>query len=641
MAEPVVVDNLENSQAETPLSLQRALTFTSMFEMRVTLSAQRPAAREGLVRLTFHELNQRANALARFLVAQGAGPGDRVALALGRSVDLLVAMLAVVKAGAAYVPLDPMHPPQRTAFILEDSDATLILLEPRGFGELPPGGRPVVDLGDEAVRADLSMRPVHDLIDRDRVRPLRPDDPVYLIYTSGSTGQPKGVVIEHRSLVAYLRRGLTSYAGLRGRCLWHSTLAFDATVTTVHGSLVSGGELHIGDLDGCCGVEHPQEDITFIKITPSHLPLFADITDPPWPTVELMFGGELLRIEAARQAALAGATLIHHYGPTETTVGCIDLRIPAVEELGDGPVPIGRPMPGVTVYVLDQGLKPVAEGVAGELYVSGAQVARGYWRQPELTAARFLDCPFEPGERMYRTGDLVRRRPDGLIEFIGRADDQVKIRGLRVEPAEIETAVLACPGVRSAAVLAHSSPDHSSRLVAYLVVDEGTTWAGVRALLREKLPAHMVPSQAIMLRSLPLTVNGKTDRAVLQALDVLEPAPEDATAPPTPEAQNDRSADAPGPDEERERLREMFATILNLPTIGPDEDFFDIGGDSLLGLRLLARVRAVFGMKIAARKFLDEPTVSGMARLLWPGPGGGTQNSVPTGAVKLTKGGSL
>jgi amino acid adenylation domain-containing protein len=547
--------------------------------------------------LTYRELLARADGLAARLVAAGAGRGRVVAFALPKSVHIAVAVLGVLRAGAAYLPVDPDYPGERITYLLGDAAPVCVVTTPELAYRLP-GTVPVVTV-DEVTGPPVPV-------------PVTGGDAAYLIYTSGTTGRPKGVVVEHGNLAHYVARAVVAYPGLRGRTLLHASMSFDATVTTLHGALAAGGRVHIGELDGY--------GYTFLKVTPSHLPLLAELPGT-WPAEELMVGGELLLGSTVREwrERFPRATLVHHYGPTEATVGCTDLRFAPGNPVPDGPVPIGRPMWNTRAYVLDAALNPVPPGVTGELYIGGAQVARGYWRRPGLTATRFVADPFTAGARLYRTGDRARWTHDGLLEFHGRADDQIKIRGFRIEPGEIQAVLARQPGVATAAVVVRDR----RHLVGYAVAERGRTLdpGGLRARLAETLPAHLVPDAVVVLGELPLTVHGKLDHAAL-------PAPEIATG-----------GRAPGTDAER-LLARLFAEVLELPEVSADDGFFALGGDSIQSMRLASRARAA-GLRIAPRDVFEHQTVAALAAVAVPAttntaadPRAGTGPVPPTPAMR-------
>ncbi|MEU5949325.1 amino acid adenylation domain-containing protein [Micromonospora sp. NPDC047465] len=558
-------------------------TLVAEFERQAAATPTATALVRDGVSLTYAELNAAANRLARTLVARGAGPETRVALALPRSVELVVAILAVLKSGAAYVPVDTGYPAGRIAYLLADSEPALVLATPDTAG-LVLAGALVLDGpvdGDDA-----------DLTDADRVAPLRPGHPAYVLYTSGSTGRPKGVVVEHRAVTAYLAWARDTYPGLAGTALLHSPVSFDLTVTGLLGPLTAGGTVRLAAIDeaGARVGDRP----AFLKVTPSHLPLLdAELS----PTTDLVIGGEALTAEqlADWRAAHPGVAVINEYGPTEATVGCVAARVAPGEELPAGAVAIGRPTWNTGVYLLDAALNPVPPGVAGELYVAGDQLARGYLRRPGLTAERFLPCPYgPPGQRMYRTGDLARWRADGTLDYLGRRDNQVKIRGMRIELGEIESALLARPDVREAAVVVRTDSGEPT-LVGYVVgaADE----AALAADLARELPAHLVPAAFVRLDALPLTPNGKLDAAAL-------PAP--ATAP---------AADAfVAPRTDAEALvAEVYADILQVDKVGALDDFFALGGNSLRGMRAMARIRAEVDVDLPMRALFSTPVVADLA----------------------------
>ncbi|MGB2569966.1 non-ribosomal peptide synthetase [Micromonospora citrea] len=540
------------------------------------------------VRLTYAELNAAANRLARVLVARGAGPETRVALALPRSAELLVAVLAVLKAGAAYVPVDTGYPAGRIAYLLADAEPALVLALPETAALV--GGDPV--LLDGTTGADRSDA---DLTDAERTAPLRPEHPAYVLYTSGSTGRPKGVVVEHRAVAAYLAWARDTYPGLAGTALLHSPVSFDLTVTGLLGPLTAGGTVRLAAIDS------PQARAggrpSFLKVTPSHLPLLDGELSP---TGDLVIGGEALTGEqlAGWRAAHPDVAVVNEYGPTEATVGCVAARIGPGEPVAAGPVPIGRPTAGARVYLLDAALNPVPPGVVGELYVAGDQLARGYLRRPARTAERFLPCPYgPPGQRMYRTGDLARRRADGTLDYLGRRDDQVKVRGMRIELGEIESAMLAHPEVREAAVAVRADSGEPTLVGYHVGTAEETHLA---AELARELPAHLVPTAFVRLEALPLTPNGKLDRAALPAPAAT--ASGDGYVPPRTDAET--------------LVAEVYADILQVEKVGAHDDFFALGGNSLRGMRAMARIRAEVDVDLPMRALFSSPVVTDLAAVI-------------------------
>ncbi|QLE70304.1 amino acid adenylation domain-containing protein [Streptomyces rectiverticillatus] len=600
-----------------------ATTLPKLFEDQVARAPGSVALAYGDVTLTYGELDARANRLARHVIGMGAGPEDVVAVALPRSVELVVVLLAVLKSGAAYLPLDPDQPRERAEFILGDVQPLLLVTDINTGSGVPDTGafrRVVVD--DPETERMLNGYPVESPTDPDRTTPLLPAHPAYFLCTSGSTGVPKAVVVEHRSLTNYVVWARDRYGGVQGVSLLHSSLAFDLPVTGLYTSLVSGGCVRIASLEE--GESEGEGEgsgfgagaglpVTFLKGTPSHIPLLMALPDGYSPAEQLVLGGERLVGEALSEwrRRHPGVAVVNHYGPTETTVGCADYWIGPDDALPPGPVPIGRPIGNAQVFVLDGVLQPVPVGVVGELYVGGAGLARGYARRPGLTAERFVASPFgPPGTRLYRTGDLVRRRGDGNLEFVGRVDHQVKVRGFRVEPGEVEAALVRHPDVAQAVVIAREDRPGDCRLAAYVVPvsERDCPPDPLREFVRQQVPDYMVPAAFVILDELPLTRNGKLDRKSLPAPEYVPAG--DGRAPRTPQ---------------EEALVELFAEVLRVETVTIDDDFFAVGGHSLLAMRLIARVRAVLGAELGIRTVFQAPTVAGLAKRLGPAVAAGAR----------------
>jgi amino acid adenylation domain-containing protein len=575
------------------------VTLPELFEAQVARTPDAPAVVQAGVTISYAELNARANRLARLLIDRGAGPERLVAIAMPRSADLIVAVLAVLKSGAGYVPVDPAYPADRIGFLLADTRPVAVLTTVLA-GQGLPGGTPRVALDDPEIVAALPRLPDGDLAGAERSGQLRPSSPAYVIYTSGSTGRPKGAVIEHRSLVNYLAATAEGYPSAARGALLHSPVSFDLTVTALFAPLVSGGCVVVADLEGAEGAGGG--GFGLVKVTPSHLPLLGQVAG--WAAEgDLVVGGEALSGGMLREVRVRYplVTVVNEYGPTEATVGCVRFWVRPGEELPAGVVPIGRPMGNTRAFVLDGGLGLVPPGVAGELYLAGAQLARGYLGRPGLTAERFVACPSGgPGQRMYRTGDLARWNGAGELEYLGRVDDQVKIRGFRIEPGEVEAVLAGLPGVAAAAVAVREDQPGDRRLAGYVVPAGGAVLdpAVLRAAAGRALPGYMVPAAVVVLEALPLTGNGKLDRRAL-------PAPEYA-------AGGGRS-----PATARERaLCDVFAQVLGLDRVGAEDSFFDLGGHSLLATRLVSRVRAVLGVELAIRAVFEHPTPAALAQVL-------------------------
>ncbi|MFG1644974.1 amino acid adenylation domain-containing protein [Amycolatopsis sp. NPDC049252] len=574
------------------------VTLGELFEAAVARTPDAPAVVDvdGSV-VSFTELNTRANRLAHRLRASGVGCESIVGVCVGSGVDVLVALLGVVKSGGAYLPLDPAHPVERLAFMTADTAAGVVVTERALTGTVSSffdGGIVYVD-GDESAGYP-AVNPV---------RVNAPGNLVYVMYTSGSTGVPKGVMISHRGLVNYLWWAVEGYglAGDRG-AVFVGSVAFDLSVPNFFLPLIGGKDVTLlpdGDdaLPALAKLLTGEHDFSLLKVTPGHLDVLRGLVgeDASVGSVRtFVVGADEVRPETvvAWQRVAPGARIIDEYGPTETVVGCSTYLIgddfdPSV------PVSIGRPIGNTRMYVLDDSLDVVPVGAVGELCIGGLGVARGYWGRPGLTAEKFVPDPVT-GERMYRSGDRARFRADGNIEFLGRADDQVKIRGYRVEPGEVEARLLTHEAVSEAVVDARADATGRRRLVAYLVTDGGRAVdpGEVRDFVARALPEYMVPSAWLVLDKLPLTAAGKVDRRSLPAPDEVA----DATA-------------APRTGTER-LLAGIWAQVLELPAVGVHDDFFALGGDSLIAIRVAAAARAG-GLPVSVRQVFEERTVAALA----------------------------
>ncbi|ULR48216.1 non-ribosomal peptide synthetase [Streptomyces deccanensis] len=582
-------------------------TVPALFEERARRHGELPAAASDGVELTFAELNADANRLARLLVEAGAGPERFVALALPRTAHFLTAVLAVHKAGAAYLPLDPDAPAERTADVLADAGPVLTLTT-REYAATLPSGIASLSLDDPGTRDRIAAQDPADLTDADRLSPLTPRHPAYVIYTSGSTGRPKGVVITHETLGnLFHSHRETLYgpaieaAGRRHLRVGHAwSFFFDAS-----------WQPQLWLLDGHCvhvlseEVRRDPELVTeavlrhrfdFLEVTPSFFAQMADsglLQGGDCPLAVVGVGGEAVPVALwKRLSELPGTEAFNLYGPTESTVDALVGRVRDSER----PL-VGRPVAGTRAYVLDDRLRPVPPGVPGELYLAGGGLARGYLGSPGLTAERFVADPFGPaGSRLYRTGDLARWTTDGRIDYLGRADDQVKIRGFRIEPAEIEAALTAHPEVGQALVTVHQEGPRKL-LVAHVVPvpDTAPEPAALRAHVAGLLPDHMVPAAVVTLERFPQLANGKLDRSAL-------PAPDFAAL---------SSGRAPATAVE-ELLCAVFAEVLGLEQVGVDDDFFALGGDSIVAMQLVGRARAA-GLRISPRLVFRHRTVAALA----------------------------
>ncbi|MEV8532241.1 amino acid adenylation domain-containing protein [Streptomyces sp. NPDC051211] len=575
-----------------------AATLPELFEAQATRTPDGDAVVFGDTVVSYRELNERANRLAHRLIGLGVGPEQFVALAVPRSVEMVVALLGVVKAGAAYLPIDPGYPADRIEYMLADGDPALVLTTAAVADRLPAGERPVIVLDQD----EDGTYPATDPSDADRTAPLTLDRPGYVIYTSGSTGRPKGVVVSHRGIASVAgthvdRLGL----GPGSRFLLVVSISFDVSMADIVMTLSSGAALVVPGPDQQAVGQELYDLITRYGVTHTDLvaPMLASLPDGDLPTLRgFVVGGEALPADMVERWS-PGRTVMQVYGPTETTVVATmsDPLSPAPQA-----PPIGRPIWNARTHVLDAGLRPVPVGVPGELYIAGSGLARGYWQRPAMTAERFVADPYgPPGSRMYRTGDLVRRRQDGNLEFLGRVDHQVKVRGFRIELGEIETVLARHPGVAAGAVVVSEGAGGVKRLVGYAVpaTDAGLDPAEVRAFLAGALPDYMVPTVVVVLDALPLTPSGKTDRKAL----------------PEPDFGTVVAGRAPRTALEKE-LCAAFSDVLGLPEVGIDDGFFDLGGHSLLAARLTARLRQSTGVELGIRALFEAPTVARLAERL-------------------------
>jgi amino acid adenylation domain-containing protein len=559
----------------------------------------------GDAQLTYLELGSAVNRLARHLRSLRVARGDLVGLCLDPGVDAIVGPLAVLAAGAAYVPVDgDAWPAGRIGSILSDAGCRLVVSHRRFDGRLGVGPDvEVVRLDDpataRALRALEATPPAGAA--------ARPGDLAYVVYTSGSTGEPKGVMVEHRSVVNYLQWIGDLLPCRRGAPLIGS-LAFDLAATALLGPLAAGGSVAVppasrGLPDGL--LDGPGR-FGFVKATPSHLRTVRAGAIPRRAVTDvLVLGGESLTGDLLdRWSGAVAEGFVNHYGPTEATIGCCARVVPAGERI-DGPVPIGRPGPGMAAHVLDGALERVPPGVIGELYVGGVGVARGYLGRPGATAERFLPDPFSdaPGARMYRTGDLVRRRRDGDLVFVGRSDEQVRVRGHRVEPGDVAAGLLRHPRVDACAVVARHRGHDDTQLVAY-VQGDGWTVSDLRAFLGGLLPAYMVPGSFVAMDALPLLANGKVDRGALPPPDDLRPAVDAEFVEPRDAAEALMAA--------------IWCEVLGLDRVGADDSFFELGGHSLLATRVAHETSSALGVDVPLATLFHAHTVAEQADAVRP-----------------------
>ncbi|HEV3468924.1 MAG TPA: amino acid adenylation domain-containing protein [Pyrinomonadaceae bacterium] len=576
-----------------------------LFEAQAERRADEPAVVFGEERLTYGELNRRANRLAHHLSRRGVGPEVRVGVLSERSPSMVLAWLAVLKAGGAYVHLDPSNPPGRIRLMLEDAGVSVLLTEGHAAEGLPTEGVEVVSLG---AGRELIARASED----NPPNLASAESAACVIYTSGSTGRPKGVSVPHRAIVRLVCD--TNYVSLDAAdgVAQAASASFDAALFEVWGALVHGArlvgierELYLSPRDFAAQLRERRVTVMFLT-TALFNQIAAAAPSAFAPLRCLLFGGEKPSPQAVREVLRAGPPrrLLHVYGPTEGTTFASWHEVRDVPESA-ATIPIGLPVSNTRIHVLDERLRLVPAGVPGELYIGGDGLARGYLDNPRLTAERFLPDPFgaAPGARLYRTGDIARRLSDGRLEFIERRDAQVKLRGHRVEPGEIESALCAHPAVKQAAVLVAGAGDQDRRLVAYVACDprgEETLTADLRAYLKGKLPDYMLPAELVLLDALPLTPNGKVDRRSLSSLAPVRARPAGSYEPPR------------GPLERR--LAEIWEEVLGVRPVGVRDNFFDLGGHSLLAASMMDRVERLCGRKLPLAVLFEEATVEHLAR---------------------------
>jgi len=549
--------------------------------------------------LTYGELDSRANRLANHLRSLGVGADVLVGLCLPRTLDMVVGALGILKAGGAYVPMDPAYPPARLAFMLDDAHAPALITDSRVAQQLPTAKtRLVFPDAREIVAQPPSAPPIAHA----------PTDLAYVIYTSGSTGRPKGVEITHQGLANLVSWHVEAFSVTAADRAGHvAGLGFDAAVWELWPYLAVGASVHLADED-----TRNSADLLWAWLLAQRI----SISFVPTPLADRLLEVRLQwPCDSALRIVLTGGDTLHHYpplglpfvlvnnyGPTECTVVATSGAVLPSSSPTSLP-PIGRPITNAEIHLLDERLQPVPAGATGEIYIGGAGVARGYHNRPDLTADRFLPDPFSaaPGGRLYKTGDLGRLLPDGQIAFLGRIDDQIKIRGYRIEPDEIVRALDQHPDIRASTVVARQDSGGEKRLVAYVVSDAecDPSPVGLRDFLGGLLPEYMIPTAFVRLAALPLTAHGKIDRAALP-----EPDPANTL--------QDAGSTEPGTETEQ-RVAEMVGELLNLEAIALEDNFFLLGGHSLLGAQLIARLRQAFGVDITLRSLFEAPTIAALA----------------------------
>jgi amino acid adenylation domain-containing protein len=572
---------------QTFMPLDAAACVHDWFAAQVARTPDAVAARFGDDSLTYAELNARANQLAHYLRSNGVGPETLVGIAVERSLDMIVGLLGILKSGGAYVPLDPSYPAERLAYMLRDAGVEILLTQEALVGEIPSGDCRLVCL-------DRDWPQIHTEPVSDPPPAVSAENLAYVIYTSGSTGQPKGVQLPHRAVVNLLS-SMARMPGLEAEdvLVAVTTLSFD----------IAGLELFLPLVTGACVVIASRDDATDGGLLRARLESVGatamQATPATWRLLleagwtgglkKLFCGGEAMPRDLAAQLAPCGGELWNLYGPTETTIWSTAERV-----AGDGIISIGRPIANTQVFVLDAANQPLPVGLPGEVYIAGTGVARGYRRRPDLTADRFMPCPFGPaGSRMYRTGDVARYLPDGRIECLGRVDHQVKVRGFRIELDEIEAVLSAHPAIKEALVLAEEASPGDRRLVAYIVYlpGESLTASELRRVARTRLPEYMVPSFFMQLDRIPRTLNGKIDRRAL----------------PNAFGGAVRDAERVAPTTMTERrIADIWQRALGVPSVSAEDNFFDVGGHSLLSMRVLAEIERTIGHRPNPRAMFME-----------------------------------
>lgn len=606
-AEQQAWENLLAAQNKTAADFPQVCAH-ELFERQV---AREPGATalvfEGR-QISYRDLNERANKVAHRLRVFGVRPDVLVGVCLRRSPEMVIALLAAWKAGGAYVPLDPAYPPERLKFMIDDAQARVLLTEEscRSLFTLPSG--------HETIYLDSDWPRLNQESGENLPAAACSSDLAYVMYTSGSTGKPKGAMITHSGLVNYLWWAIRAYDVQPGVSVpVHTSISFDLTVTSLYTPILAGGTVELLPED--VGAQNlvaallQADRRCLVKITPAHLELLGMQLSPEQAVGKVkvfVIGGENLLAESLRlwRSLTPPPRLFNEYGPTETVVGCCVHEVQPTDP-ASGSVPIGRPIANTQLYILDTDLRPTPPGVTGELYIGGAGVGRGYLNRPELTAERFPPDPFSnvPGARLFRTGDLAYYEPDGALHFLGRADNQVKIRGYRIELGEVEANLAAAPNVRACVVMAREDESGKAQLVAYVVPHDASVpdVDDLRGFLKQKLPDYMIPAQFVYMASLPLTPNGKFDRKALP--------------PPPKEASTAGLDDAPRTETEK-AVHAIWCELLRMDSIGTQDDFFTLGGDSLAAVSLIVQLQATFGITVELANLFEFPTISGIAKVI-------------------------
>jgi aspartate racemase len=624
---PMLTEREQRQLAEwnrTETEYPQELCMHEMVEAQVARTPDASAVEHAGQRLTYRELNERANQLARFLRKRGIGHESRVGICLRRSLELPVAILAVLKAGAACVPLDPAYPKERLSYMLEDSGTPLVLAQPGLLSEVTDFDAEVVNLEpDWKAFANESSENVRSSVD--------PENLAYIIYTSGSTGKPRGVLLPHAGLVNHNTAAVKLFRLTNeDRMAQFASISFDIAIEEIFPTWISGGALIVREENASLAVGDFLRWVEENRVTALDLPtaywheLVRELAESgiklPKSLRLVIVGGEKAQSGAlATWRKLTGSRVrwVNTYGPTETSVIVTSYEPEASEEI-PAVLPIGRPIANTKIYILNKNLQPQPVGIAGDLYVSGPGLARGYLNRPEITAEKFVQDPIssDPNARVYKTGDLARYLASGEIEFAGRTDDQVKIRGYRVELEEIEAVLGAHPGVHEVVVMARENSSGEKSLVGYLVPsrEQVPTASELRTYLKQKLPSYMVPAAVVLMEAMPKTPNGKVDKRAL-------PAPKDADFAATQEYV------APT-NELQEKLSKIWEVVLEKKPVGIRDNFFELGGHSLLAARLMHRIEQQLGQHLPLAALLQAPTIEQLSRMMSGGNGAGAWSSL-------------
>ncbi|MTJ08953.1 non-ribosomal peptide synthetase [Anabaena sp. UHCC 0204] len=581
-----------NTQIEYP----QEKCIHQLFEKQVEKTPEAVAVIYGNQQLTYRELNEKANQLANYLKTLGVKVETLVGICVERSLEMVIGLLGILKAGGAYVPIDPNYPAERIAYMLSDANVQILISQKSLLSSLSAHQTKIISLDQdwEIINQQNSENPDSE---------IKPKNLAYIIYTSGSTGKPKGVQIEHQGVVNFLTT-MSQQPGITEKDTLNAvtTICFDIAGLEIYLPLIVGAKVIIVSreiaTDGNRLLKQMQESgVTVMQATPAtwQMLLSAGLSTEKLK-IKVLCGGEALTTELANQLLGTGAELWNVYGPTETTIWSTVSQVEKINDsVSEGIIPIGYPIGNTQIYILDSDLQPVPIGVAGELHIGGAGLARGYLKRPELTAEKFIENPFNSNNKLYKTGDLARYLANGQIEYLGRIDNQVKVRGFRIELGEIEAVINAYPDVNQGVVISRVDSPGNQRLVAYLVTKDGFDLPQLRDLLKLQLPDYMIPATFVVLDSLPLTPNGKIDKKALPAPEIDLSKEKEFVPPQTPT---------------EEMIANIFATVLNVQLVGIHDNFFELGGHSLLATQVISRLRKAFEIEIPLKELFAAPTVA-------------------------------